>query len=219
MSLGFSFGEYYNSKSAGSGLSGFESRSGAGVTIGGSDFRISSGVTNYGGINPQTTGTWGFGIRGFNISYENDDHGFFKDQGINIINGDGGDRYRTAALKASYFDGTNTYSAGFNLFTGDPDSEGPRTNQKIKSSRNGLYFKTYDCEDHQWRMGAVYIGFNNYKFGLNSEIMRNWIQNEQIHDRFGKDANHEPISKHFEVMDTRMRLYFNNSSKNGFSLW
>jgi hypothetical protein len=131
----------------------------------------------------------------------------YKDASITYQNdwpgGDGGDRFRTAALQASYRD----FSVGFNLYTGDP---GLRSDDRTTEMIDGN--KTYNSgTSDYYRAGILYAGYGNYRFGVNSEGVRNLIQNQVIHQSIG--------SPYFKVLNINRTSYFQYSTRNPYSLW
>lgn len=180
------------------GVKGWNGRIGGGVAFDNGSFYGSLGTMQYfSGETPQSTGTIGLGGGGFNLHYEND----FM---FGIPGADGGDRFRTAALNASYKD----ISVGFNLFTGDPGL----SNRISAPDENGI--DTYiSGTSNKYRLGAAYLGYKNIKVGRNSENIRNVIQNRVAHDIL------RPGTPHFKVLNLNTGYYGNVGTKNPFSLW
>ncbi|HEB61515.1 MAG TPA: hypothetical protein ENI82_00030, partial [Bacteroidetes bacterium] len=187
---------------------GFGGRFGGGIAYDGSFYASLSTMKYFGGGISQRTGTIGLGGGGFKLHYENDFHVLGLTNKMKIS--DGGDRWRTAAITASYGD----LSVGFTLFTGDPGPSGNRPFRNI----NGHY--TYVAENgsspDQYRFGAAFIGYKNYRAGWNSEGIRHVIQNRVAHDILTGGS-----AKWFKRLDPVYpgRFYggiFNNSK---YSLW
>lgn len=73
------------------------------------------------------------------------------------------------------------------------------------------------CPDpNQYRLGAVYVGYQNYQFGWNSEAIRHGIQNKWAHDGLQKGQ-----AKWFKVLDSSYPggPYGNYSPYYKHSLW
>ena len=154
----------------------------------------------YGGGSSQRTGIMGFGFNDFSIQYENDYHVKNFTDAYKLT--DGGDRFRTAALRATY----REISAGFNLFTGDPGVENRET--VLLNGQN-----TYIEKTKQYRLGAAYVGYKNIKIGANSEAIRHKIQNRLAHDML------KPGTPHFQVLNNNWSFYSNIGNNNPYSLW
>ncbi|MFL3663351.1 MAG: polymorphic toxin type 23 domain-containing protein [Flavobacteriales bacterium] len=197
---------------------GFSVTAGAGSSSGGDIAFYGAGYDNgsfgfslyrtkyWSGSTSQTLGGLGLHLGDVNLNYQND-----------WPWGDGGDRYRTAALQATY----KGFSIGTNLFTGDPGLDG-NTRERDGSTRNekgqeigGIYRKNKNG-DHPdtHREGILYAGYGNYRFGINSEKVRHVIQNKIAHDFLmgGK-------SGHFRILNTPTTGYFHYGPTNPFSLW
>jgi Bacterial toxin 23 len=206
-SAGISAGAAFG-KSSITGVKGWNGRLGGGIAFDNGKFYGSlSSMQYWSGETSQRTGTFGLGGGGFKVHYENDYHVAGLTDKLHIS--DAGDRYRTAALQASYGD----LSIGFNLFTGDPGPPGDRPSSEI----NGKI--TYDGGDgkyspDKYRLGGLYAGYKNIKFGRNSEQIRKVIQN-----RFAHDIMTQGDSKWFKILNISPSWYGNIGSQNSFSLW
>jgi hypothetical protein len=114
--------------------------------------------------------------------------------------------------------GYQDLSVGFNLFTGDP---GPDGKHRPNSMIDG--FHTYDGEHaNDFRLGAAYFGYQNYRFGFDSESIRNAIQNKFAHDKIqhGQDILNNPYgSKHFGILSNDVKPYINYQTRNPFTTW
>lgn len=64
-----------------------------------------------------------------------------------------------------------------------------------------------------YRMGAAYIGYQNYSIGVNSEGVRNQIQNRIIHKTFNY--------KYFKVIGDpkSYQPFYQHSNQNPYTLW
>ncbi|MEZ4909037.1 MAG: polymorphic toxin type 23 domain-containing protein [Saprospiraceae bacterium] len=200
-SYGFTYGSNYVTE-----CTGINQHYGGGISYESKHFYASVSTMSYkSGYFSQSTATIGLGSGKFKLHYENDFQ-YILTSHLQI--GDNGDRWRTAAMRFSY---GRLWSAGFNLFTGDP---GPPRNRSF-SEINGI--NTYDgVNANDYRLGAAYIGYGNIRIGWNSESIRHVIQNRLAHDILtgGK-------SKHFERLYMRFpdRPYSGIFSINPYSLW
>jgi RHS repeat-associated protein len=158
------------------------------------------------GSTSQTLGGLGLHLGDVNLNYQND-----------WPWGDGGDRYRTAALQATY----KGFSIGTNLFTGDPGLDGNTREREGYTLNNkgekigGVYTKNkYGDNPDTHREGILYAGYGNYRFGINSEKVRHVIQNKIAHDFLMGSK-----SGHFRILNTPTTGYFHYGPTNPFSLW
>ncbi|MCL2682654.1 MAG: polymorphic toxin type 23 domain-containing protein [Bacteroidales bacterium] len=137
------------------------------------------------------------------------------------IPADGGDRYRTAAARIQW----REFSAGVNLFTGDP---GLRSEDRRVV--NGTYVENRLGDDpNKYRAGIAYISYGNYRIGRDSEKIRHWAQNRFAHDfltgslpnfLLGWLPNFRAIpSPHFEVLGLKPSGYFSVGRRNPYTLW
>jgi hypothetical protein len=169
------------------------------------DVSLGLGQTSFkGGGIPQKVGMAYAGIGDdFKIRYEND----FMWKGAPV--GDGGDKFRTTAVTISYKD----VSLGLNLFTGDPkiDKDGNRETTGVNGDFQGTYVEKLGTE--KYRMGALYLGYGNYRLGANSESIRNFFQNTLAHCR----GYTYPL---FRVQnDYKPLLYAAYQTRNLFTSW
>ncbi len=157
----------------------------------------------------QKVGGLTLGLGDFSFTYEND--WMF---GLPIA--DGGDRYRTAAAKITIGD----FSAGLNIFTGDPRlddanevpgysgaSVGGKYNNKT-GQQNGIY---KGINAGKYRLGVLYLGYKNYRVGYNSEVIRAFFQNKVVHDTFGVPR--------FEKLDIKGSFYYQYQYNTPFTTW
>lgn len=123
---------------------------------------------------------------------------------------DGGDRYRTAAAQLSWRD----YSAGVNLFTGDPGLRSENRRTEVINGKTHYIANEYGDNPNKYRAGVGYVGYGNMRFGRNSEKIRNLAQNKFAHDVMmgGK-------SPYFEVLNIRPTNYFSVGTYNPYTLW
>lgn len=216
-SLSAGFGLMHYSSHAGSGLKGWEYRKSVMANYDDGKFGMSLGINFWSGLHEQQTGMIGFRHGDFSMSYENDGKPFSGTLG------DGGDSYRTAAASI----GIGDFSLGMNLFTGLRDKksyeiensgkwdgkEGELGMPVIKNRIHYKYGLVYEKES-KYRLGALYIGYKNYRFGINSDRhVRHTFQNRWTHNaRFA-------AQRAFEVIDFNTYKYFQYHTKNKFTSW
>jgi hypothetical protein len=155
--------------------------------------------TNYsgGGID-QATGRVSIGNPIANVTYEND---WFPDWSSSVTNpfgafrknlGDGGDRWRTAALQLNL----GLASSGFRLGTGDP----LRSFRPVLNGRQ-TYAPIGNFNPDQYRLGLAYTSFGGFTLGVNSEKIRHQVQNVWTHDNF------TPMVPWFRVLPHNEELF------------
>jgi hypothetical protein len=159
----YNYGETYYSKS-------YDGINNGKVTTSGGEWAfgvLREASTTISGANSQTLVRTTIGMPGVNIQYENDR----DDLGLNLpgMPHAEGDRLRTGAAKFNF----GLFSAGVNLMTGE-DAGGVHT-------VNGI---NYHYEKNVHRLGLLYFGFGPFKIGVNSERIRDFLQNG-IHLRNG----------------------------------
>lgn len=173
---------------------------------------VSLGTNFWSGDFKQQTGAFGLHFGDFRAFYEND--------GSIGPGGDGGDKYRTAALNLS----VGKFTAGFNLFTGNRDYNaeadlpgGHRGSPEIDSygrrMPNGFALE----KGTKYRLGALTVGYDSYRVGVNSEHVRHAIQDQAIHNlKLG------PLDKRqrgFENQSWDWRGYSQYRTSNIFTSW
>jgi hypothetical protein len=151
----------------------------------------------------QTTNMITVGIPGLNIQYENDYMFGFSMPGV--PKADGGDRYRTAAVRIN----AGPFQIGLNMFTGDPGLDPDDRRYEIINGRK-VYIEHNGNDPNSHRAGVFYIGVGPFRFGRNSEQIRHLFQNRIAH------GNKYPW---FEVLPGRRRWYWGFSTGTGNSLW
>ncbi len=228
--LSASLGGSYYDKAVGTGKSGFGSITSFGVAYDDGETGFSlyrTSYSNIGGTGGQRLGGLSFRSGDFSFRYENDGGLPFK-VGKGKILGDGGDSYRTAALQIGY----TSYQVGFNLFTGKREyvkgEDAPKTAANPKGKVGELDYGPYGRRAPNgfvkeigtpYRLGALYLGYNGYRLGVNSEHVRNAIQNHAIHDLkilFGLIDLQQPGFKN-QSWDWKGYIQYNSINK--FSLW
>ncbi len=179
-----------------------------GFSLGTNFWRGSNGMN----IFNQQTGVLGFKSGEFSAMYEND--------GSIGPGGDGGDKYRTAALNISIGD----FSAGFNLFTGYRDYE--NENGLVSKHRDPSCIDAYGRRNPngitpeigtKYRLGALTVGYKGYRIGVNSEHVRHAIQNQAIHNL--KFLFLDKRQMGFENQSWNWNSYIQYKSPNAFSSW
>lgn len=192
------------------GKTGFSGVLGGGIAYDSDNFYGSLATTKYfSGSTSQRTGTIGVGYGEFKAHYEND----FHPVATPYLNAsDSGDRFRSAAMRLSY----KEWSAGFTLFTGDPGPPGERQEYVQLIDGHQTYVGNATFNPDQYRFGAAYVGYKNYRAGWNSESVRHLIQNRVAHDMMTGGA-----SKHFRRMYQQFpsSFYGGTHRTNKYSLW
>jgi RHS repeat-associated protein len=169
----------------------------------------------------QRTGMVGFHNGDFRAMYENDGS-------IGPL-GDGGDKYRSAALKLSVGD----YSIGFNLMTGkrdvkyeDENLPGGYKGGKEFGIKDGMNRNLPNGAVHEvgnkYRLGSLSVGYKGYRLGVNSERIRHAIQNHAIHNLSFNPFGIKIINKAqrgFENQSWDYRGYFQYRSPSIFTSW
>ena len=122
---------------------------------------------------------------------------------------DNGDRYRTAAAQIRW----GEFSAGVNLFTGDPGLISENREPRLINGQATYVTNIYGDNPDKYRAGVGYIGYGNMKFGRNSEKIRDIVQNKFAHDRI------IPGTPHFKVLNIPSTNYFSVGTSNPFTLW
>ena len=164
LDFGIGFGVTRWSNHVGTNKSFLEYRYGGQLAVGTSSFKagISSNAFSGGGINQRVGGGIIYG-KNWGIQYENDWFWGFP-------SGDSGDRWRTTGVRLHI----NEFSANLHFFTGDPGSLGNRPR-----SSDGRTYNNPGVDD--FRLGSFAFGYKNFRFGYNSEIIRDEIQNKIVH--------------------------------------
>ncbi|UZD37493.1 polymorphic toxin type 23 domain-containing protein [Capnocytophaga ochracea] len=197
LNIGLNFGATYYLSAIGTGESGWEKRIGYGIGYKGKSFQAGIGSTYFfSGETSQQTGSIYVGGGNWRLTYENDT--WAPVPGLFTPGTYEKDKYRTAALRFDITGGKlKGLNAGLNIFTG-----------KAENIRSGTYIGgTAD----DYRMGVIYIGYNQYRIGYNSERnIRGPIQNG-FHDRMGVP--------HFRVLSLSDRFYYGIYSSNPYTLW
>jgi RHS repeat-associated protein len=192
-------------KGFGSNAKGWNAQFGGGVKQHFENGSISLYSTTFRGSNKkynQSVGGFGFSVGEYSVRVENDF----------LPGGDGGDRYRTAAVQGQY----RNYVAGFKLFTGDPD-DGIGNRRK----HNGGY-ALGNKPSAGVLYGGVIINGQLYSAGWNSSGIKQGIQNN-FHKFYNavllrNKPNNEKLGMFYD-RNTYSRPYFNYSSLNPFSLY
>lgn len=195
---GVNFGGTYYASAAGTGASGFEGRIGYGLGYKSEHFQAGIGSTYFfSGETSQLTGQMYAGGGKWKLTYENDT--WAPVPGLLSPGGADRDKFRTAALRFDITGGNlKGLNAGFNIFTGESNGI---------VDPNGNFIEP----GNRYRMGALYVGYGNYRIGYNSERnVRGAIQNG-FHDLMNYP--------HFEVLNISDRFYGGYYSLNPYTLW
>ena len=199
LNIGLNFGATYYLSAIGTGESGWEKRIGYGIGYKGKSFQAGIGSTYFfSGETSQQTGSIYVGGGNWRLTYENDT--WAPVPGLFTPGTYEKDKYRTAALRLDITGGKlKGLNAGLNIFTGKAEGK-----SRIDNTYEG---GTAD----KYRMGVIYIGYNQYRIGYNSERnIRGPIQNG-FHDRMGVP--------HFRVLSLSDRFYYGIYSSNPYTLW
>jgi RHS repeat-associated protein len=213
LNLGITANTKYGSISGSLGLTGYwrhpatktrflEQRAGVGVVLGGEDFNIGYGSTYFGGGGiDQTVGFFRVGGKNWSLTYENDHM-----HPINFLNvSDGGDRFRTTGISAQ----VGKFNVNLNMFTGDP---GLKYKDRAIDGADGDFLGTYRELGRQYRLGALTVGYGDYRLGWNSESIRNVFQNNWAH----KKGYSFPL---FEVLKIPAGIFTTYQKRNPFTTW
>ncbi|MDP3461686.1 MAG: FG-GAP-like repeat-containing protein [Bacteroidales bacterium] len=173
-------------------------------------YGLSYGHSYYGGNYAQSIGNFGFQIGRFSASIEND-----------FLTGSG-DKYRSAAVSASYqVNDDLALTAGFSIWTGAPNGKSSYT---VNGVDRPCYYSDnegpYALRNGNWFVGANYQG-RSYLAGGNSEGVRSKIQNGW-HDFMGTKVGSfffKEASPHFERMNYQSRFFSSYGTYNPFTIY
>ena len=162
----------------------------------------------------QRTSVLSFRSGDFGFSYENDGSPF--NYGGKVLSNDT-DMYRTAAIGI----GIGDFSLKTNLFTGKSgtDESGlPFENAKINKElvdlsigRNGNGLWKNELAD-KYRLGALTIGYKGMNIGVNSEHVRDFVQNWFAHTIVSPQPG-------FRMLSNNWAIYSIYQTKNKFTQW
>jgi RHS repeat-associated protein len=208
---------YYwkNKDMLGNNMRGWETRYGAEWGISGYMFGMPVAYS-YGGTTfnshwsgRQTTNLHSFGNLLFNAKYENDAISKGLMSKIPFIPHGDGDRYRTAAAQIN----VGPFGIGMNLITGDagPNRNNPDNIDNING--HDTYVANNGYDPNQYRQGVFYFRAGPFRFGRNSEKIREVFQNRFAHDFMtGGDT------KWFEVLNLKPKWWW-QIGYGGGTLW
>ena len=235
--IAYGFGISQSSNFVGKKVSGVEFRNSFMGSWSDGTTTLSLGTNIWGGTGDlkkyaQQTGIISIKSGEFSISYENDGAPFGKGK----VFGDNHDRYRTAGLRVSI----GEFSAGFNLFTGARYSSSyeetlggedastmsgrkkygfwGRLFRSFLQADNGgfkarLPFGTVKEEGTQYRFGALYVGYGNYRIGINSDRhVRHPIQDIFAHYFLSPQPG-------FQTLTGGLDPYISLQTNNSFTSW
>ena len=226
--LSYGFGVMHYGGHSGSGLSGWEYRESAMLGYTSKDFSMSLGTNVWSGLHSQQTGIISLGSRNFSLTYENDGSPFDKKIPKDVL-ADGNDRWRTAAMTINYKD----FHAGFNLFTGVRTFDSYSNEGGIDTFTMAAMFVAHlngfgdapggfganlryglvEEKGPRYRLGAAYVGWGNYRFGIDSDRhVRHPIQNILAHTKLSPQPG-------FEVLSGGVKPYFQYQTRNMFTSW
>jgi RHS repeat-associated protein len=159
------------------------------------DFGFSWHTTKYsGGIDGssqvQRTATLGFRYKDWSISHEND---------VSLMKGDGGDRFRSAALEIGYKD----YVLGVNVYTNDPKPDG--VVEGTNKYKNGIQYSSPLYIGKKVGYGMVKVGMehpaigNVFQNGFHTLIGSPHLTNSTVkpYTPYVKSGRYNPYSKYY----------------------
>lgn len=214
ISVGLGLNTGYTFKGAGSGNSGWATRSSLGFGYHSENFGLAFYSNQFNGLGTsQRVGGVSIRTGAWNFRYENDGYPFGKTLG------DGNDSYRTAAASIGFKD----FSIGFNLFTGKRGEQQFKQEEMLYGSKHGnsslvgAYGERYPNNlvkevGPKYRLGAAYFGYRNYRVGVNSDWIRHGIQNWGAHEYAKKQPG-------FIMTSDKVQYYFQYQTPNPFTLW
>jgi Bacterial toxin 23 len=145
------------------------------------------------------------------------------------------DMYRTGAMRFTYKAGEDLeLSAGFKIFTGDPDpdrdgNEKYTTDESsTKRGKKILDGRTrgpqwFNADGGEYRSGILYAGFNyrgmGYQGGWSSDKVRYVIQNKIVHGFLNWFKREKNELAYFPYIYYRPHYYFSIGAGNPFSLY
>lgn len=145
----------------------------------------------------QSSGAFLFGTNNFELYLEND-----------VFAGTGRDRFRTGAISASYRYDQYKFSIGSRIWTGE--TRGAKW-QELKGSDHPYGFKIIeDLPYGKTSSGTLYLGASYYygfsqwssvELGIDSENIRNFIQNRIVHDLIFLPKKIERTTPHYPRLD------------------
>lgn len=170
----------------------------------------SYGITRFGGNYSQTVGSVGYSNGRFSASMEND---FLSRSG---------DKYRSAAFRASYRVSNDvSLTGGFSVWTGAPGDQGEYT---VRGKVRPYYFSEGETPSPM-RNGNLFFGVNyrgnSYLAGANSEGIRAGIQNNW-HNAMGWPVLRTLLggaSPHFQRINYHRRIYTSFGTYNPFTIY
>lgn len=205
---GFNFasisgGVSFLSHQTGTGKPGVEGRLSLGVGVTKDDVGAMVGFNAYYNSTKtsQVTGfvKGSFGAKDKYLIYEND---LLFPGNKNQVLVDRGDRWKTTGLKLKL----GKFTAGFNLFTGDP---GGAENRSTTNINGQSFYNGANADDY--RAGIAYIGWAGHRIGINSDrTIRAGIQN----------TVHRITGDHFfRTLSTPHRPYYFYGHSSNYSTW
>ena len=174
---------------------------GYGLEFGNKKNNVSLYSTHYAATDgsSQRVGGLGVNIGKFNMRYENDGAPPFWG-----ILGSNKDQYRTAAAQIGWGD----YNLRLNMMTG-PGSDNKNIDE-YGSSKYPFGYYTGGGVDNV-RLGALSLGYKNYRIGANSEGIRHVFQNQLVHNTIGQAG--------FKVLNNYWYPYYRWGTTNRYGLW
>lgn len=217
---------------SGSGEAGWEYRKSVMLNYNDGNFGFSLGTNKWNGLHSQQTGIIGFSYKKFSMTYENDGSPFAAIKGSEGILADNNDRWRTAAMTINI----GNFHAGFNLFTGERQAE-TYSNEDVATmaacEKPGFFKRLFNTVPYgagggygskhpygdvvetqpQYRLGAAYIGWGNYRLGIDSDrYIRHAIQDIGAHYFVSPQPG-------FRVLSNSINPYLQYQTRNKFTSW
>jgi RHS repeat-associated protein len=154
----------------------------------------------------QRVGGIGMNFGKFNMRYENDGAPFYQILGPGL--NDGKDRLRTAAAQIGWGD----WNLRLLMMTGT--GSGPHDANEVVGQSSKYphgYYKGGNVDNI--RLGALSLGYGNFRVGVNSEGVRHVFQNRFAHDSF---FNRQPG---YKILDNNWYPYYYWGTTNRYYLW
>lgn len=184
-------------------------------------YNITYSGTTFGGINAQTTNTISLGGPLKKVSYENDTEMFFSNL-PGVPGFDGGDRYRTAAVRINSW----PFQIGMNLHTGmasgapnEAHPVGGFDNIGSGTKDDPDRFDGGTIADKNFTSGILYLGFGPIRLGMDSEGIRHIFQNRIAHDKFFISNYGRSYWWVNRIPDKKPQIYWYFGSGTGDSSW
>ena len=218
LSYRYNFGKSYFSNNYGS-HTGWETRNGGEWSLNGYFVGIPGSITmsgtTFGGDNyprSQSTNMVTYGNPFDYVSYENDTGPIVWDLPGVPKNDHESDAYRTAALKVQHL----FFNVGFNIHTGEAKMINGHRQVDDKSSITHLIGGSIGDESQSY--GVLYMGSGPFRSGIDTECIRQSIQNKFAHDFLHGGTNGSAVPWILKL-NRKNRNYFQFGYSNGTTLY